>query len=83
MNARSTLPYTLNLGGQLVSLEQPVVMGILNVTTESFYEASQMHSAEAIAERTRQVLREGGSIIDIGACSTKPGLAPILSLIHI
>ena len=72
-----TIPYTLNVGGQLLSLERPLVMGILNATTESFYEASQMHTADAVAERALTMLREGASIIDVGGCSTKPGLAPV------
>ncbi len=72
-----TIPYTLNIGGQLLSLERPLVMGILNATAESFYEASQMHTASAVAERTLAMLREGASIIDVGGCSTKPGLAPV------
>ena len=77
MNMLRTLPYTLNIGGQLLSLERPLVMGILNATTESFYEASQMHTADAVAERALTMLREGASIIDVGGCSTKPGLAPV------
>lgn len=77
MNMQRTIPYTLNIGGQLLSLERPLVMGILNATVESFYEASQMHTASAVAERTLAMLREGASIIDVGGCSTKPGLAPV------
>lgn len=77
MNMLRTIPYTLNIGGQLLSLERPLVMGILNATTESFYEASQMHTADAVAERALTMLREGASIIDVGGCSTKPGLAPV------
>ncbi len=69
--------YTLNIGGQLLSLDRPQVMGILNATTESFYEASQAHTAEAIAERALMMLDEGASILDVGGCSTKPGLAPV------
>lgn len=77
MNMLRTIPYTLNIGGQLLSLERPLVMGILNATEESFYEASQMHTADAVAERALTMLREGASIIDVGGCSTKPGLAPV------
>lgn len=77
MNMLRTIPYTLNVGGQLLSLERPLVMGILNATTESFYEASQMHTADAVAERALTMLREGALIIDVGGCSTKPGLAPV------
>ena len=69
--------YTLNIGGRLLSLDRPLVMGILNATTESFYEASQAHTAEAIAERALMMLDEGASILDVGGCSTKPGLAPV------
>lgn len=77
MNIHATIPYTLNIGGQLIALDRPLVMGILNVTAESFYEASQQHTAEAISERAQAIIREGGAIIDIGACSTKPGLPPV------
>ena len=77
MTIQPTIPYTLNIGGQLITLDHPLVMGILNVTSESFYEASQQHTAEAIAERAQAIIREGGAIIDVGACSTKPGLPPI------
>lgn len=77
MNILRIIPYTLNIGGQLLSLERPLVMGILNATTESFYEASQMHTADAVAERALTMLREGASLIDVGGCSTKPGLAPV------
>lgn len=77
MNTRNTIPYTPSIGGQLLSLERPLVMGILNATTESFYEASQMHTADAVADRALTMLREGASIIDVGGCSTKPGLAPV------
>lgn len=77
MSKHLTPPYTLNIGGKLTSLERPQVMGILNVTTESFYAASQMHTASAIADRAQAIMREGGTIIDVGACSTQPGLAPI------
>ncbi len=77
MNTRNTIPYTLNVGGHLLSLERPLVMGILNATEESFYEASQMHTADAVAERALAMLGEGAAILDIGGCSTKPGLAPV------
>lgn len=77
MNTRRPIPYMLNFNGQLLTLDYPVVMGILNVTAESFYTASQTYTAAAIAERAQTIVREGGTIIDVGACSTKPGLAPV------
>ena len=68
--------YTLNIRGQLMSLAQPQVMGILNATPDSFFAASRMQTAEEVVQRARQILDEGASIIDIGACSTRPGSEP-------
>ena len=65
--------FTLNLRGRLLSLATPQVMGILNVTPDSFYAASRQQTADAVAARVRQILAEGGTIVDIGACSTRPG----------
>ena len=51
----------------------PCVMGIINVTPDSFYEASRVGEESALRERVRQILDEGGAIIDVGAYSTRPG----------
>ena len=67
----------LNIGGKLLSLEQPLVMGILNATAESFYEASRALSDVDIVRKAHAMLEEGASILDVGGCSTKPGLAPV------
>lgn len=69
--------YTLNCNGRLLSLDTPLVMGILNVTGDSFYAASRQQTEEAVARRTRQIVDEGGSIVDVGACSTRPGGVPV------
>ena len=69
--------YTLNLHGQLLSLNEPVVMGILNATPDSFFAGSRQQTEEQIAQRTRQIISEGATIIDVGACSTRPGSAPV------
>lgn len=71
------MEYTLNIKGQLLSLGRPQVMGILNVTPDSFYPDSRQQTEEDIVERARQIVREGGSIIDVGACSTRPGSQPV------
>ncbi len=71
------MEYTLNCNGKLVSLSTPQVMGILNVTPDSFYLESRKQSECEIAERTRQILAEGGSMIDVGGCSTRPGSDPV------
>lgn len=75
-------PYTLNVGGQLLSLDRPAVMGILNLTPDSFYAESRTladsDAAGRIAQRAHSIIDEGGTIIDIGAYSTRPG-APEVS----
>jgi len=63
---------TINIKGELVELSKPMVMGILNITPDSFYEGSRKQSEKDILARTEQILTEGGYIIDIGAQSTSP-----------
>ncbi|OYP55597.1 dihydropteroate synthase [Segatella bryantii] len=65
--------YMINVHGQLLSLQKPVVMGILNCTPDSFFAGSRKQTEVEIAERTWQIINEGGSIIDVGAFSTRPG----------
>lgn len=67
----------LNFSGKLVSLDTPLVMGILNVTEDSFYDGGQYRTAEAIVKRAGEMLSAGADIIDIGAMSTRPGAADI------
>lgn len=69
--------YTINCRGRLVSLETPQVMGILNLTPDSFYAGSRQQSEEAIAARCRQIVAEGGTMIDVGAYSSRPGAADV------
>lgn len=64
--------YTLNCNGQLVDLSTPQVMGILNATPDSFYAESRQQTEAAVASRVEEILTQGGSIIDVGACSTRP-----------
>lgn len=66
--------YTLNIGGRLLPLDRPRVMGILNATPDSFFAGSRCHvDKEAITRRAQAIIEEGGDIIDVGACSTRPG----------
>ena len=65
-------PIYINVKGQLLDLSTPQVMGILNVTPDSFYSGSRMQTEEQIAARARQIIDEGASIIDIGAYSSRP-----------
>ena len=67
------MDYTLNIRGQLLSLAEPQVMGILNVTPDSFFADSRKQTEREIADRACQIVAEGGSIIDVGGFSTRPG----------
>lgn len=69
---KSISPIYINVKGRLLYLTSPQVMGILNVTPDSFYAGSRMQTEEEIARRARQILDEGASIIDIGAYSSRP-----------
>jgi len=85
---------SLNIGGQLVSFDRPLIMGILNVTPDSFFDGGQHNDiAQAIA-KAEQLLDDGADILDIGAYSSRPGAAlissqeemdralPIIQLLH-
>ena len=66
-------PLYINVNGRLMDLSEPQVMGILNVTPDSFYAGSHGVTEGYIIDRIHQIMNEGASIIDIGACSTRPG----------
>jgi len=66
---------TLNINGQLLSFERPRVMGILNVTPNSFFEASRKQTEAEVATQVERLLIEGADMLDVGACSTRPGAA--------
>lgn len=71
------MDYTINIKGQLLNLGEPRVMGILNVTPDSFYASSRMQTADEIARRANQIMAEGATFIDVGACSTRPNSTPV------
>lgn len=62
----------MNVNGRLLELSTPCVMGILNVTPDSFYSGSRMQTEGEIEARVRQILEEGAAIIDVGAYSSRP-----------
>jgi dihydropteroate synthase len=64
--------YTLNCKGRLLVLDKPVVMGILNITPDSFYSGSRTETNDAILAKAEQMLNEGAAILDIGGQSTRP-----------
>lgn len=65
--------YSLNLRGRLVTIDHPWVMGIVNVTPDSFYSGSRVADERSLVERVRQMVADGADVIDVGACSTRPG----------
>lgn len=66
-------PYSINVNGKLIDLAEPQVMGILNVTPDSFYSGSRKQTEEDIRNRVKQIIDEGGQMIDIGAYSSRSG----------
>lgn len=70
---KGLLSYTINVKGKLLDLGEPQVMGILNVTPDSFFDGSRKQTEEEIRSRVEQIVAEGGSMIDIGAYSSRPG----------
>ena len=68
---------TLNIKGNLLSLDTPLVMGILNVTPDSFYAGSRKQTEAEIEARAETILNEGGTIIDIGGYSSRPDAAEV------
>lgn len=75
----SSQPFSIVCRGRLVEFGRPAVMGILNVTDDSFYDGGRYRSPDAIVQRANELVGEGADIIDIGASSSRPGaelLAP-------
>lgn len=65
--------FTLNCKGRLLLLEKPVVMGIINLTPDSFYSGSRQQATDAVLAEAGKMLQEGAMILDLGAQSTRPG----------
>lgn len=65
--------FTLNCKGRLLVIEKPIIMGIINVTPDSFYENSRSENADTVMRLAEKMISEGATIIDIGGQSTRPG----------
>lgn len=65
--------HTLNVGGQLIDLSEPKVMGILNLTPDSFYQGSRQQSEREVLAAAEKMLADGADFLDLGAYSTRPG----------
>lgn len=67
------LPFSITVRGQVVTYRRPAVMGILNITPDSFYDGGRYRDADAMLAQARWLLDEGADIIDLGAASSRPG----------
>jgi dihydropteroate synthase len=66
--------FNINIKGNLFDLGVPRVMGILNVTPDSFFSSSRYMSEDGILRRVEEIIDDGADILDVGACSTRPGI---------
>jgi dihydropteroate synthase len=69
--------YTLNCKGRLLQLDEPKVMGIINVTPDSFFAGSRVMDVSAVLQQAQKMLYEGATFIDVGGLSTRPGSLPV------
>lgn len=70
-------PDTINLGGRLISLEVPLIMGVINITEDSFFSDSRVLDPKLLISKVGQMISEGATIIDLGAMSSRPGAAEL------
>ena len=68
---------TLNIRGRLLHLKEPKIMGILNVTPDSFYDGGRYDSETTILEQTEKMMKHGATFIDVGGYSSRPGAEDI------
>ena len=64
---------TINCNGKLISLERPKIMGILNVTPDSFFDGGKYKDEASVLNQVDKMLNEGATFIDVGAYSSRPG----------
>lgn len=65
--------FTLNCKGRLLVIDKPIVMGIINITPDSFYKSSRVQQADALLEKASSLISQGATILDMGGQSTRPG----------
>src|SRR5438046_2802030 len=65
--------FTLNCNGRLLVVDKPLVMGIINITPDSFYTGSRFNEADSVLREVEKMMTEGADIIDLGGQSTRPG----------
>lgn len=74
---QSFKPYTLNLRGRLLGIDHPQVMGIINVTPDSFFGDSRVANRDSVIKRAQQMIEDGADMIDIGGYSSRPGASDV------
>jgi dihydropteroate synthase len=80
INPLSTqIPFSINIKGKLLSLSKPIVMGVVNITPDSFFKNSRVHDLEELCSKVQEMWEFGAAIIDIGAASSRPGAALVSS----
>lgn len=72
-NSISQIPTLINCNGKLVDVSKPLVMGILNITPDSFFDGGKYFSKEKISKKIDEMISDGADIVDLGAVSTRPG----------
>ena len=72
-----SVKYSINLKGNLIDVSTPVVMGILNITPDSFYSGSRFMAEKDIVEKAEQFIKDGATILDLGGYSSRPGATDI------
>ncbi|MFY8033261.1 MAG: dihydropteroate synthase, partial [Flexibacteraceae bacterium] len=70
-------PYSIRIKDRLLSLERPVVMGIINTTPDSFFSGSRAQTLDAVLASAAEMLEQGATILDIGGYSTRPGASDV------
>jgi len=65
--------FTLNCKGQIITIDEPLIMGIINITPDSFYEGSRFHTVDSILKLAEKMIADGADILDLGGQSTRPG----------
>lgn len=68
---------SINLGGELIDFSIPIVMGVINVTPDSFFNGGKLKNKKALLTAVEQMIEDGASFIDVGAVSTRPGASPV------
>lgn len=77
LNSLDQIPYSLNCKGHLIHLDTPKIMGVLNITPDSFYDGGRYKEEKQVLAQTEKMLDEGATFIDIGAYSSRPGAAEV------